>query len=66
MIGQWPWWAIIPVIAVIISSAWLYAWLGIKSADAEDEWRECRKCEGCGNRYHPSWGEFCQNCTGAD
>lgn len=25
-----------------------------------------RKCRGCGDTYHESWGRFCPNCTGAD
>ena len=24
------------------------------------------KCEGCGAMYHPDWGRYCPDCTGAD
>jgi len=24
------------------------------------------KCDHCGRIYHPDWGDYCPNCTGAD
>ena len=40
-----------------------------READAEtvaDKKTPLRACPACGDRYHPSWGYLCPNCSGAD
>lgn len=62
----------IPLLAVAIYGAVLIRrvlkpWggnppVGLKQPPQTDK---LRKCPGCGQQYHPSWGRICADCSGA-
>ncbi len=71
--GAWPvmvWFGYMIRTVEAYPGAWwrLYSRREIE-ADAEtvpDKKTKLRECPGCGDRYHPTWGSLCPNCSGAD